>query len=223
MKISSLIAIALSIALWGCGGNDDPQPPARPVIPSIHPSTLSVEEEETARVTVTDATTVSVIENSRPDLFAAVADGVEIAVTGIAPGEGVVRVLADDSRLSFKVIVTAKNVDDRYDFTPELADRRTRFTSDRITIIYDYTPGVIVSRHNNGRVEMRDLGSGDNISFDPSGDTEGDLGEATLTINGVATPLESCTLQRRCENGDRWYSMRRRGSETHAVLVVTSL
>lgn len=221
---TSLIAAVLSLALlWGCGGNDDPEPPTRTSTPAIHPSTLSVEEGKTARATVTDANTVTLIENSRPDLFVAVADGVEIAVTGLAPGEGVVRVLADDARLSFKVIVTAKNVDDRYDFTPELADTRTRFTSDRVNIIYDDNPGVIVSRHSNGRVEMRDLGSGDNISFDPSGDTEGTLEEATLTINGVATPLESCTLQRRCENGDRWYSMRRRGSESHAVLVVTSL
>lgn len=220
---TSLIAAVLSLALWGCGGNDDPEPPTRTSTPAIHPSTLSVEEWETARATVTDANTVTLIENSRPDLFVAVADGVEIAVTGLAPGEGVVRVLADDARLSFKVIVTAKNVDDRYDFTPELADTRTRFTSDRVNIIYDDNPGVIVSRQSNGRVEMRDLGSGDNISFDPSGDTEGTLEEATLTINGVATPLESCTLQRRCENGDRWYSMRRRGSESHAVLVVTSL
>lgn len=220
---TSLIAAVLSLALWGCGGNDDPEPPTRTSTPAIHPSTLSVEEGETARATVTDANTVTLIENSRPDLFVAVADGVEIAVTGLAPGEGVVRVLADDARLSFKVIVTAKNVDDRYDFTPELADTRTRFTSDRVNIIYDDNPGVIVSRQSNGRVEMRDLGSGDNISFDPSGDTEGTLEEATLTINGVATPLESCTLQRRCENGDRWYSMRRRGSESHAVLVVTSL
>lgn len=220
---TSLIAAVLSLALWGCGGNDDPEPPTRTSTPAIHPSTLSVEEGETARATVTDANTVTLIENSRPDLFVAVADGVEIAVTGLAPGEGVVRVLADDARLSFKVIVTAKNVDDRYDFTPELADTRTRFTSDRVNIIYDDNPGVIVSRQSNGRVEMRDLGSGDNISFDPSGDTEGTLEEATLTINGVATPLESCTLQRRCENGDRWYSMRRRGSESYAVLVVTSL
>lgn len=220
---TSLIAAVLSLALWGCGGNDDPEPPTRTSTPAIHPSTLSVEEGETARATVTDANTVTLIENSRPDLFVAVADGVEIAVSGLAPGEGVVRVLADDARLSFKVIVTAKNVDDRYDFTPELADTRTRFTSDRVNIIYDDNPGVIVSRQSNGRVEMRDLGSGDNISFDPSGDTEGTLEEATLTINGVATPLESCTLQRRCENGDRWYSMRRRGSESHAVLVVTSL
>lgn len=220
---TSLIAAVLSLALWGCGGNDDPEPPTRTSTPAIHPSTLSIEEGETARATVTDANTVTLIENSRPDLFVAVADGVEIAVTGLAPGEGVVRVLADDARLSFKVIVTAKNVDDQYDFTPELADTRTRFTSDRVNIIYDDNPGVIVSLQSNGRVEMRDLGSGDNISFDPSGDTEGPLLEATLTINGVATPLESCTLQRRCENGDRWYSMRRRGSESHAVLVVTSL
>lgn len=213
--------LAISALTWSCGDSDPEL--ERQSIPTINPSLIYVEEGSTADTQVLDANDVVITENSRPDLFDARLNGYVITISGISPGEGELTLLADDTRLTLTVKVTPRDVDESYDFTPELADSRTRFTSDRLTMVYDDNPGIIVTRHSDGQIEMRDLGSGDYITFNPAGDTEGTLERAALTINGVATPLESCVLQRRCGNGDRWYSMRRSGAETHAVLVVTDL
>lgn len=217
-KIGLLFFVTL---LWGCGGGSDPEF-QRPVVPSVEPSVLSVKEGEVAQARVLDADKVDIVENSRPDLIEADVVGLVITVKGLAAGEGVITLLADETRLTLRVTVTPLSVDERYDFTLELADSRTRFISHGLELWYD-TPGVIVSRHESGLVEMRDLGSGSHIAFNPAGDAEGMLPHASLTINGVAAPLDNCTLQRRQDNGDRWYSMRRTGSETHIVLVVTDL
>lgn len=216
-----LYILAISVLTWSCGDSDPER--ERAPFPTINPGLIYVEEGSTADAQVLDANDVAISENSRPDLFDARLNGYVITIIGISPGEGELTLLADDTRLTLTVKVTPRDIDDSYDFSPELADSRTRFTSDLLTMVYDDNPGIIVARHSDGRIEMRDLGSGDHILFNPAGDSEGTLEKASLTINGVATPLESCTLQRRCENGDRWYSMRRRGAETHAVLVVTDL
>lgn len=213
--------LVISALTWSCG-NSDPEF-ERPPVPTVTPALIYVEEGSTADARVLDAKDVVITENSRPDLFDARLNGHVVTVSGLSAGEGVLTLLADDTRLTLTVKVTPRDVDDSYDFSPELADCRTRFTSDRLTMVYDDNPGIIVTRRSDGLIEMRDLCSGDHIAFNPAGDTEGPLEQAALTVNGVATPLESCTLQRRCENGDRWYSMRRRGAAAHTVLVLTSL
>lgn len=216
-----LCILAISALAWSCGSSDPEL--KRTSVPTVSPGLIEVEEGSSADARVLDADEAVILENSRPDLFDAEINGFIVTVSGISAGEGVLTLLADNTRLSLKVNVTPRDIDDSYDFTPELSDSRTRFTSDRLTVVYDGNPGIIVMRYGDGRVVMRDLGSGDHLTFEPAGDTEGPLEEAVLTINGITSPLESCTLQRRCDNGDRWYSMRRRGAATHSVLVVTGL
>lgn len=224
MKTAKLILwlIAAAMIAAGCTSEQSDEMERTPT-PELRPSHLEIVEGDTASSTVHNATLVSIETNSRPDLFDAEAAGMRIIITGIAPGDGELAILADGKRLTLYVSVAAADIDDSYDFSAELSDSCTRFTSPELTIRYDNAPGVMAARHTDGLIELRDLGNGNVVNFNPDGDKEGELPTATLTINGVATPLESCTLQRRCENGDRWYSMRRHGCETHAVLVVTDL
>lgn len=214
-------AIVMTLMLWGCGKNND-TPPPREETPYIAPPTLTVKEGEQATATVVNAKDVGVAVNDYADIFTIETEGVTITVHGLKPGEGKATVRADDSRLTLRVTVTAKSEDESYDFAPELADNRTRFVSERITMMYDL-PGTIASRKVNGIVEMRDLNNGNYLEFEPGSDSEGRLPKATLKINGEIMRLEECSLEWKASEADRWYRMKAAGYQKPIVLVVTGL
>lgn len=111
-----------------------------------------------------------------------------------------------------------------YDFTPELADATTRYTSPALTLRYA-DGGVLVQKFAyDGRNVMRlvELASGVVVELSYVGAlAEGRLGDARLTVDAEAVAI-SAAYARRVDSTGAWIEILAPGDK-HYVLVLTDL
>ncbi len=213
-----IILALLVLILSACGGNDDNVEILRP---QLSQSSLTINEGETARLTVSSAQQVTA-KVSDETVISVNVSGCDILVKALAQGNAVVKIDADGHWLQCPVTVIAS--DKPYDFTPELSNSKSRYTSQSLSLVYDDTPGVIFTLSHNGIIEILDLDSGANIVFNPgvSEYTLGTLENASLIVNGVVKTLSEAIVER-CDNSGVWLNLTVADSCEHIVLVITDL